>query len=279
MMVDIFEIGTIQRFPLGMDYNHVVAAVHNLLRRCPAGTELVIDGTGIGKPVADMFKWRGLSPWCVTATAGIEQTIDRGKRVAHVPKLMLISRIQSLLFESRLKVQADIAEAPAFLEELRDFRVEYSAAGNMTYNARHGKHDDMVSAAAVAAWRLSDGAGGWGPPSEFLAAVAAGVRDKSGFRRSQPWVIGVDLGKMNDPTAVVVMRKSSVERLDPEAPAVETVPDLRTPWAIRRDELAARPTPHHPDVRGGPVEHLNGPNARTECAKGSLKWFEQQKQL
>jgi len=58
--VELFEIGTIRRLPLGTDYNHVVAIVHQLLRRCPEDTDLVIDGTGIGKPVADMFKFQGI---------------------------------------------------------------------------------------------------------------------------------------------------------------------------------------------------------------------------
>src|ERR1700726_3771980 len=103
-MIDIFEIGTIKRLPLETSYTNVVAIGHALLLRCPAGTELVIDGTGVGKPVADIFKWHGVTPWCVTATAGIEQTIDTAARTANVPKLLLISRIQSLLFEGRLKV-------------------------------------------------------------------------------------------------------------------------------------------------------------------------------
>ena len=60
----------------GDQLTNVVAIVHALLLRCPAGTELIIDGTGVGKPVADIFKWHGVTPWCVTATAGIEQTID-----------------------------------------------------------------------------------------------------------------------------------------------------------------------------------------------------------
>ena len=208
-MIDIFQIGTIRRLPLGTDYNNVVAIVHELLRRCPPGTDLVIDGTGIGKAVADMFKFRGVTPWCVTATAGIEQTVDRANRVASVPKLMLISRLQSLLFEQRLKISADLEEAMAFLEELRDFRVEYSASGSMTYNAKSGRHDDMVSAAAVAAWRLTDGSGGMGPPSEYLAAVMLGIASQ--VPRPTPWAVGVDLGKVNDPTAIVVMRRISVD--------------------------------------------------------------------
>jgi hypothetical protein len=106
--------------------------VHGLLQRCSAETKLIIDGTGVGRPVADMFKWHGVTPWCVTATAGIEQTIDTAARTANVPKLLLISRIQSLLFEGRLKVHDRIDEAPAFLAELRDFRVEYSASGRVS---------------------------------------------------------------------------------------------------------------------------------------------------
>ena len=212
MMIDLFQIGMIRRLPLGTDYNAVVATVHELLRHCPSGTDLVIDGTGIGKPVADMFKYKGVLPWCVTTTAGIEQTIEHGRCTANVPKLMLISRVQSLLFEQRLKVQSDLPEAEAFLEELRDFRVEFSASGNMTFNAKSGRHDDMINAAAVATWRLSDGAGGWGPPSEYMAAVSLGLGASYGGARREPMAIGLDLGKVNDPTAIVVVRKVSVDQ-------------------------------------------------------------------
>lgn len=186
-MIDIFEIGTIKRLALETSYLNVVGIVHGLLLRCPAGTELVIDGTGVGKPVADLFKWHGVTPWCVTATAGIEQTIDTAARTANVPKLVLISRIQSLLFEGRTKVHEEIEDAAAFLAELRDYRVEYTASGHMTYNAKAGRHDDMVSAAAVAAWRLSDGAVGWGPPSAELAAMVLGLGGS--YPGPAPWAM------------------------------------------------------------------------------------------
>ena len=137
----------------------------------------------------------------------IEQTIDAANRTANVPKLVLISRIQSLLFEGRLKVHEQIEDAAAFLAELRDFRVEYSASGHMTHNAKAGRHDDMVSVAAVAAWRLSDGAVGWGPPSAELAAMVLGLGGS--HPGPAPWAIGLDLGKVHDPTAIVVMRRVS----------------------------------------------------------------------
>ena len=300
-MIDIFEIGSIKRLPLGTDYPNVVAAVFGIMARCPAGTELVIDGTGVGKPVCDMFRWRGIVPWAVTATAGIEQTMDTGRRVAHVPKLTLISRIQALLFEGRLKVHADLPEAGAFLEELRDFRVEYSAAGHMTYGAKSGRHDDMIAAAAVAAWRLSDGVGGWGPPSEHLAALALGIATANAFSRARPWVIGLDLGKVNDPTVIVVMRRTSVEssvaqnitgqhmtkvretaereaeRLADEAVKKTADLDNRVAWRKRFDEMASRTTPNHPEVGVGSVQYVNGPHCSSEYSRGSIEYTEQQR--
>ena len=280
-MIDIFEIGTIKRLPLETSYTNVVAIVHALLLRCPAGTELIIDGTGVGKPVDDIFKWHGVTPWCVTATAGIEQTIDAANRTANVPKLVLISRIQSLLFEGRLKVHEQIEDAAAFLAELRDFRVEYSASGHMTYNAKAGRHDDMVSAAAVAAWRLSDGAVGWGPPSAELAAMVLGLGGS--HPGPAPWAIGLDLGKVHDPTAIVVMRRVSVDR--PELPHRDTepmvvvpeIPRNKTDELLRREAIGERETPEHPDVGyDSEVEHVNGPKIKSQCARGSLEWQRQQ---
>ncbi|GAG16116.1 unnamed protein product, partial [marine sediment metagenome] len=41
-------------------------------------------------------------------------------------------------------------DAPALLKELQDFRVTYSSAGHALFNARHGAHDDLVLALALA---------------------------------------------------------------------------------------------------------------------------------
>jgi hypothetical protein len=37
-------------------------------------------------------------------------------------------------------------------EELKDFRRKVSAAGRATFEARVGKHDDLVLAVAIAIW-------------------------------------------------------------------------------------------------------------------------------
>jgi hypothetical protein len=65
----------------------------------------------------------------------------------------LVSGVQALLHEGRLHIQKDLPEAANLVRELQDFRVGFTAAGHMTFNAREGKHDDLVLALALAVWR------------------------------------------------------------------------------------------------------------------------------
>ena len=45
----------------------------------------------------------------------------------------------------------------------------------------------------------------------------------------------------------------------------------------RREALSACATPSHPDVRGGPVQPINGPFCERVYAVGSVEWAEQQR--
>jgi hypothetical protein len=51
-------------------------------------------------------------------------------------------------------------EAETLVRELQDFRMEFTAAGHLTFNARSGKHDDLVLALAIAVWRAYGGGNG-----------------------------------------------------------------------------------------------------------------------
>jgi hypothetical protein len=155
----------------------------------------------------------------------------------------------------------------------------------MSYNAKSGKHDDIIASCAVAVWRLSDGTGGWGPPSEYLAAVACG-RLPTGPK--PPWAIGVDLGKTGDPTAITVVRRVEVEGpvefVDAAAlQPMEAVPVIdttnKTPERIQLEAIASAATPTHPDMKFDPATTtwLNSPRSLT-YAIGSLEWEQQQKE-
>jgi len=62
----------------------------------------------------------------------------------------LVSWVQTLLHTGQLKVAAGMADAPALLRELQDFRVTFTSLGNAIFNARQGAHDDLVFAVSLA---------------------------------------------------------------------------------------------------------------------------------
>jgi hypothetical protein len=193
----IFQVGHLERMPLGTPYPGIVAHVGRLLGKLPARSELVIDVTGVGKPVFEMFTYSGISPLGVLITAGASETWHDD--ICGVPKLTLVSRLQALLHQARLKIHRELAEAETLVRELQDFRVEYTAAGHLTFNARTGKHDDLVLALAIAVWRAHGG----GMPNFGLYEV---MRQKA--KANQPrYFIGVDLGQSRDPTAIAVVRR------------------------------------------------------------------------
>ena len=209
----IFQVGHLERVPLGTPYPGIVAHVGRLLDKLPAGTELVIDLTGVGRPVFDMFVYSGISPLGVLITAGASETRDGP--ICGVPKLTLVSRLQALLHEGRLKILRELAEAETLVRELQDFRVEFTAAGHLTFNARTGKHDDLVLALAIAVWRAYGG----GMASYGVWELTR--RQAMGSRANEPrYFVGVDLGQSRDPTAIAVVRRvdpvSSEEKGGPQ---------------------------------------------------------------
>jgi hypothetical protein len=230
----IFQVGHLERVPLGTPYPGIVAHVGRLLTKLPDHSELVIDFTGVGRPVFDMFVYSGISPTGVLITGGTAEARDGP--TCSVPKLTLVSRLQALLHEGRLKILRELAEAETLVRELQDFRVEFTAAGHLTFNARTGKHDDLVLALAIAVWRA------YGGGMASYGVWEATRRQAMGSRASEPrYFVGVDLGQSRDPTAIAVVRRvepmSSPEKRSPEpnyAPgSVE--------WQRQQDRLRSEP--------------------------------------
>jgi hypothetical protein len=149
----VFQVGHLSRVALGTPYPVVVTHVLDMLSRprFRGKTDLVIDATGVGRPVFDMFQGYGMSPIGVIITAGNATTRDGV--MWHVPKINLVSRVQALLHDERLHIHKDIAEASVLVSELQNFRAEYSDSGHIRFNARSGAHDDLVLALAIALWK------------------------------------------------------------------------------------------------------------------------------
>jgi hypothetical protein len=159
-----FDVRHVERAPLGTPYPEIVAHVGHLMARPelsrprptlpdarPPKVDLVIDETGVGRAVGDIFDAAGMTPIRVTITAGGEAT-DQGQRRWHVAKGILISTLDARLHTGELRFASDLTDAHALAEELKDFRRKVSAAGRYSYEARVGKHDDLVLSVAIGVW-------------------------------------------------------------------------------------------------------------------------------
>jgi hypothetical protein len=181
----IFQVGHLERVALNTPYPVIVQHVDRLMKHptCAGNLDLAIDQTGVGGPVADMFRQAGLDFVGVVITGGQEES-SPSSNLAHVPKLKLISHLQALLHEGRLHIQKDLSEAPILVSELQNFRVRYSDGGRLTFNAREGRHDDLVLALAIAVWRAMrplTGAGAWLEYYRRLNEAAGNVPRKAEF--------------------------------------------------------------------------------------------------
>lgn len=153
---DQIDVRHLQRLPLGLSYPEVVGEVQRLLARPPLrdGCDLVIDQTGVGAPVGDLFETHGLQPIRISITGSVDKAVCVGLNKWHVAKGLLISTLDSRLHCGDLRIAKDLGEAGALAEELKDFRRHVSAAGRFQYEARVGKHDDLVLAVAIGLWSI-----------------------------------------------------------------------------------------------------------------------------
>lgn len=149
----------LERLPIGTPYPTQVARVKELHDRLKADTDtaplLVVDQTGVGRPVVDMLRAAELSPVAVTITGGDAVTQDGGDY--RVPKRDLVSVVQVLLQSERLKIAKGLKEAQTLTSELLAFKVSISLKGHDSYGNdvgpwRENPHDDMVLAVALACW-------------------------------------------------------------------------------------------------------------------------------
>ena len=143
----------LERVPLGTPYPAIADQVATMLdsEALRGRTALVVDATGVGRPVLDMLEQRRLRPIGITITGGDSAHYEQGMH--RVPKRDLIGTLQVLLQTERLKFAASLREVPVLIQELQNFRVKINpATAHDSYEHRVGQHDDLVLACAVAAW-------------------------------------------------------------------------------------------------------------------------------
>jgi hypothetical protein len=173
----VLAVRHLERLPLGTPYPKVAARLVALFDREPlSGGTLVVDETGVGRPVVDLLRTQPIKATVcpLTITSGSRARVDEGGRW-RVAKKLLVANVRSLIGSGRLKVADGLPDAGVLLRELADFRVTVTSKANETFGAgSHGAHDDLVLAVALAVWP------NWGGRGAFPIQAAA-IRICSGF--------------------------------------------------------------------------------------------------
>jgi hypothetical protein len=146
-----FHLRHVERVGLGLPYPALVeriGAVHALV---PTPCDLVVDVTGVGKPVFDFLA--PCNPVGVTITGG-KVVEDHGGGLWSVPKAELARCVATALEGGLLKIARSLPHSHILASELQAFRVSISDQGHARFEGGGGSHDDLVLAVALALWRL-----------------------------------------------------------------------------------------------------------------------------
>ena len=147
---DIYNIRKLER-TRGTSYVDIVARVKEILSKLPRAA-LVVDQTGVGAPVIDMFRKATLKPVGVLIHGGAAESHDI-PGPWKVPKRDLVAVVQVLLQNRRLHI-ADGPLKGILVSELLNFKIKIDPeTAHDSYSAwRDMEHDDLVLAVALAAW-------------------------------------------------------------------------------------------------------------------------------
>lgn len=167
-LVPRFDTRYLERLPLQTPYPVMVKGVRERLEKLGERAVLVIDATGVGRPIVDAFR----EGWASSDTITGERLTLPGKPTIiaititnaeharserwddwYVPKRDLIMTFMVALQQRRFRVAAGLKDAETLFKEGQNFQWRVSKTGNDLYGAwREGQHDDLLLACAIAVW-------------------------------------------------------------------------------------------------------------------------------
>lgn len=150
------DVVHIERLPLGTSYPAVIERVAQVQQQIGHPSTLVVDATGVGRPVLDSMHLVGMHPVGITITGGSTVSAPPAGYtvpIIGVPKRDIVSTLVIALQNKRLKIAAGLPFVDALIHELQNFKVSISSSGHDSYSAwRESDHDDLVLSMGVAAW-------------------------------------------------------------------------------------------------------------------------------
>jgi hypothetical protein len=170
----------LERLKLGAPYPAQVTHVKQILETPPlrGHVMLALDYTGVGRPVADMFRQARMQCplYAISIHGGDKAVWDETDRyLVKVPKRDLVAVVQVLLQSGRLKIADALPASKMLVQELLNFKVKIDPqTAHDSYAAwRENMHDDLVLATALACW-IGEKKGAWGMQYESITSPRFG---------------------------------------------------------------------------------------------------------
>jgi len=152
--ISMYAVKQLMRFEKRTPYPMVVDALKTIFKQpyIEAYGELIVDMTGVGRPVVEMMQREGLAPLGITITGGSVVTKDPDGMGYHVPKGHLISAFLIMAQSGQFKISGKLDLAKDLQRELEAFQVKIKkSTGNEIYEGE-GEHDDLVICVALPLW-------------------------------------------------------------------------------------------------------------------------------
>ena len=154
----VYSLRHLERPALGTPYTLIVERVIALLDMPPLdrfSAPLVLDKTGVGAAICDLFTQAGVRPRALTITGGDRPNVADPYDL-RVPKRDLASTLVMLFQTGRLRLARGLPLVQALVDELAAFQMKINPiTGNDSYEAwRESDHDDLVLAVAMSCWWL-----------------------------------------------------------------------------------------------------------------------------
>lgn len=198
-------VRSLERPDLGTPYTDIVRRLGVIVRNSALsdGVDLLLDATGVGRPVVDLAREElrgvpGVRLVAIVIGSGITAAQNATTGYWTVPKKVLVVSMQVALQSRKLRVAQGLALASTLVDEMRSFKLKVSVeTGHQSFEAwRSGDHDDLVLMAAMGAWwssRLTRPAAPHGSDeaaelkAEMLRRQAKRLKEQRDRARVQPW--------------------------------------------------------------------------------------------
>jgi hypothetical protein len=150
----VWTVVAAERFALGTAYTDIVYEVSRRFSRSPlaAASTLVIDATGVGAAVWDLFGQQRLPVELsgVVLGAGRAESSSGGKTV--VPKLDLVDGLRVAMEAGQLFFARGAVGVELLMDEVCQLEASFRESGSVMVEARAGAHDDLAIALMLAVW-------------------------------------------------------------------------------------------------------------------------------